>query len=298
MSSKQVAVKVAVPALAAIAVGAVAVGLSGNWPSHDGASSAGAASPAAAAAVPAAVGDPGNPATWKLPVEAYMVTKDQARLVGASRAAVITNCMKDAGFPQWTPAPDLPRVGGKTETDWRYGIHDAALAARRGYHPDAAEQKAYDKAMMAGAVDKSGADPQVVKRCVQSAGDLAARPADLVQQIKGDSYKASAEDPKVKAVFAQWSACMKAKGYSYGKPMDANNDPRFNDPDTVTDVEIATAKADIACRTQHHVEKTWFDAESALQTKAIKANASALAGIQSANKQAVTKAKALAATAR
>ncbi|MEU3374285.1 hypothetical protein ABZ734_28050 [Streptomyces sp. NPDC006660] len=241
--------------------------------------------------------DPANPATWKLPIEAYLVAKPEARLVGSSRDSVIAECMKNAGFPKWTPAPDLPVLGGKTETDWRYGIHDAAEAARHGYHPDPAEQEAYDHAMMAGAVDKSGADPKVLKSCAQSAGSTvpAVTPSPLVLQIKGDSFQASAQDPKVTAVFAQWSTCMKAKGYVYAKPMDANNDPRFNDGHKVTDLEIATAKADVACWAQFHVEKVWFDVETALQTRAIKANQAVLNEVQAANKDAVSKAKTVAA---
>lgn len=300
MSSTRTVGKVAVPIVAALAVGAVAVaGLSANSSSKDGAKQP-PAHPKSLANAAVAPSDPGNPATWHLPVEAYMVSKADARLVGVSRDQVIDVCMERAGFPQWTPAPDLPALGGKTETDWRYGIHDAALAAKRGYHPDAAEQIAYDKAMMAGAVDKSGADPKAEESCALSASGTvpAVVASDLVQKIKADSFKESVKEPQVVAAFAQWSSCMKAKGYSYSKPMDAGDDPRFNDPYTVTDLEIATAKADIACRTQNHVEKTWFDAESALQTKAIKANQSALAFVKTANEETVAKAKSFATARR
>ncbi|MFI1176845.1 hypothetical protein [Streptomyces melanogenes] len=300
MSTRKTLVKVAVPALAAVAVGAVAAGaLSANSPSQDGKPKARAESRSGdAPAAPAAVSDPGNPATWRLPIETYMVSRADARLVSTSRDSVIAACMKRAGFPNWVPAPDLPALGGKSETDWRYGIHDAVQAAKHGYHPPAAEQQAYDKAMMAGAVDESGADPKVLQGCAQSAGGTVptVTRSDLVEQIKGDSFKESAKDPKVTAVFAQWSACMKAKGYVYAKPMDANDDPRFTDPHNVSAVEIATAEADVACRGRHHVEKTWFDVEAALQTKAIKANQAVLNEVQAANKDTVSKASAAAAT--
>ncbi|MEU5438806.1 hypothetical protein AB0G73_36515 [Streptomyces sp. NPDC020719] len=299
MSTRKTLVKAAVPVLAAVAVATVAVGaLSGNSPSQDGKPTAKEESRSGRGpAAPAAVADPANPAMWKLPIETYMVSRADARLVSSSRDSVIAECMKKSGFPNWVPAPDLPALGGKSETDWRYGIHDAAQAARRGYHPDAAEQQAYDKAMMAGAVDKSGADPKVLRGCAESAGTTVptVTRSDLVERIKGDSFKASEKDPKVTAVFAQWSACMKAKGYSYAKPMDANDDPRFNDPHSVSDVEIATAKADVACRAQHRVEKTWFDVEAGLQTKAIKANQASLKEVQAANRDTVRKASVVAA---
>ncbi|MET9361600.1 hypothetical protein ABZX93_11840 [Streptomyces sp. NPDC006632] len=301
MNPSRTLVRIAIPVMAAAAVGAVTVGaLSANSSSRSGSPVAGAEPRAdGAPAAPSAAGDPDDPASWRLPIETYLVSRADARLVGSTRDSVIAACMKRAGFPKWVPAPDLPVLGGKTVTDWRYGIHDAAQVAKRGYHPDAAEQQAYDRAMMAGAVDKSGADPATLQGCAQSAGASvpAVTSSDLVERIKGDSYVQSAKDPKVTAAFAQWSACMKGKGYAYAKPMDANDDPRFNDPRTVTDLEIATATADVACRTRAHVEKTWFDAEAALQTKAIKANQAALNGVREANKDMVGKASA-AATAR
>ncbi|WP_328769985.1 hypothetical protein [Streptomyces sp. NBC_00286] len=59
-----------------------------------------------------------------------MPTTAQTRMVAGLRDDLIDACMKDAGFGQWTPAPGLPSIGGKTLTDWRYGIHDATLAAK------------------------------------------------------------------------------------------------------------------------------------------------------------------------
>ncbi|MGI5399211.1 hypothetical protein ACQEVG_07075 [Streptomyces sp. CA-135486] len=244
----------------------------------------------------AAVGDPQNPATWKLPVEAFMTTKAEARLISNARDSLIDKCMEDAGFDRWTPAPDLPEPGGTTLVDWRYGIHDAETAAGRGYHPAAEQQQAYDEAMMAGAVDESGADEGKLRACVQAADGQAppAQPAELVQRINGESFMQSKNDPNVVAALAKWSSCMKAKGYSYKEPMEANDDPRFNDQHKVTALEIATAKADIQCRDRYSVEKTWFDAEVKLQLKAIEENRPALEKVKARNKAAVAKASTIA----
>ncbi|MGW0565589.1 hypothetical protein ACWDZ4_34635 [Streptomyces sp. NPDC003016] len=241
------------------------------------------------------VGDPGNPATWRLPIETYMPTRAETRLISGARDSLIDECMKSAGYEKWNPAPDLPTLGGKTLTDWRYGIHDAEKAAKRGYHPGAAEQEAYDQALSAGAVDTSGADEGTLRNCVQTVDEQApaAQPDHLVQKIDGEAYKEAAKDPKVTAVFAKWSSCMKAKGYSYEKPMDANEDSRFSDPHEVTELEIATATADVACRDRYGVEKVWFDTEVPLQQQAIKANQTALDGVRADNKAAAAKASGL-----
>lgn len=241
--------------------------------------------------------DPDNPATWQLPIAAYMPTTAQTRMAAGLRDDLIDACMKDAGFAQWAPAPDLPSIGGKTLTDWRYGIHDAALAAKNGYHPAPAEQRAYDAAMAEGAVDESGADEGQVRQCAQQAsGDVpTVQTADLVAEIDGDAYRAAMADPAVVAAFTKWSSCMKDKGYSYTKPMDANDDPQFSDPSRITAAEIATATADVACRDEYKVEKTWFDAEVVLQGAAIKKNQAALDKIKDTTQTSIAQANAYAA---
>ncbi|MEV3853706.1 hypothetical protein AB0J38_05185 [Streptomyces sp. NPDC050095] len=296
MSVKKTVAKVGLPLLAAGAVCTVAaIGVTADQSDQNKHTSSTAAQPKAPVAK-ASVGDPDNPATWHLPIEAYMPTTAQTRLVSGVRDDLMDTCMKAAGYDQWTPAPDLPPIGGKTVTDWRYGIHDAALAAQNGYHPDPAEQQAYDAAMTEGAVDETGADEAQVRECAQQADGSVptAQTADLVQQIDGDAYQAAMQEPTVVSAFSGWSTCMKEKGYAYAKPMDANDDEQFNDPYTISDAEIATATADVACRDKYDVEKTWFDAEVVLQEAAIKENQAALDAIRTGTQSTVAKASALA----
>ncbi|WP_432077002.1 hypothetical protein [Streptomyces wuyuanensis] len=248
------------------------------------------------AAPPAVVGDPRDPSTWKLPVEAYAPTASETRVISVARDKLIDECMAKAGFEQWVPAPDLPELGGDTPTDWRYGVHDAAQAAKHGYHPDPARQRAYDEALAVGAVDRSGADEGALKGCATTADAQVppAQEAGIVQEINAQSFKAAEDSPSVEEAFRQWSACMKSKGYVYARPMDANDDPRFAARDEVTDLEIATAKADVECRDRHQVEKTWFDAEVRLQQSAIKKHHAALVAARAQSKATVAKATALA----
>ncbi|MFJ5548681.1 hypothetical protein [Streptomyces sp. NPDC093225] len=243
--------------------------------------------------------DPRDPATWTLPVESYMPTASQAQTITRARAKAIAKCVNEAGFPQWTPPPALPPLGGKTLTDWRYGIHDKKLAGRRGYHPDAAEQKAYNTAMEVGAVDRTGTDDGVKRRCA-SLAEAKVPTAQLLgsyaETLGNNAFRKATASPQVKEVFAKWSSCMKAKGYSYKEPMDANDDPRFNDPDTVTRREIATALADIECRDTYNVAKVWFDAEAAQQRPAIAQHKQRLDSDRNATSQAVADSRAVLAT--
>ncbi|MEU5583320.1 hypothetical protein ABZ791_37900 [Streptomyces huasconensis] len=241
------------------------------------------------------VGSSNDPATWRLPVEAYIPTAEQARLVTTTRDQLIDTCMSTAGYDDWEPAPELPELGGKTLTDWRYGIHDARLTAERGYHPAEAEQKAYDEAMEAGAVDESGADDATLRGCVAKADGKVPdpQPPAVVQEISGAAFEKSQKTPEVTAVFAKWSSCMKDKGYdSYKQPLDASDDPRFANPDKVTAQEIATARADISCRDRYGVARTWFDAESKIQRAEIAKHMDEFDDVAAATREAITKAKA------
>ncbi|MFD0719312.1 hypothetical protein [Streptomyces globosus] len=241
------------------------------------------------------VGNPHDVATWRLPLEAYQPSTEQTRTISSARDGLIDQCMDAAGYPQWTPAPDLPRLDGASPMDSRYGIHNAQRAAKRGYHPDEATQKEYSAAVAVGAVDQSGSDAKVLRKCAGQADAKApqAQQSEAVSKADASSFLASMKDPAVLEVFAKWSACMKAKGYVYAEPMDAHEDVRFHDPSMVTELEIATATADVQCRAEHKVQKVWFDVETRLQQKTIKENQPAFEEAKKVNQEAVRKSSAV-----
>ncbi|MGW7412027.1 hypothetical protein [Streptomyces sp. NPDC054863] len=239
--------------------------------------------------------DERDPATWKLPVESYMLSATDQEQLSKAQAMLTEDCMERFGF-RWKPAPDLPAMGPKTLTDWRYGIHDGDLAKERGYRPAADEQAAYNKAMEAGAVDETPGDSiesKVLSGQVNKAGGKdvpaggctgeAARQVQgdgshmstLPQDIANEAFLRSKKEPAVIKAFARWSACMKESGYAYKEPLDASDDPQFSSNE-VTRQEIATATADIGCRERTKVATIWFEAESALQSKEIEKKAESL----------------------
>ncbi|MFG2813778.1 hypothetical protein [Streptomyces sp. NPDC048410] len=207
--------------------------------------------------------------------------------ISHAKKILVGDCMKDFGFT-WAPTPDLPKVGPKTLTDWRYGIHDMALAKERGYKPAAKEQVAYDAALKKGAVDGTTADSpearaldgrlkEVGGRKVPAGGCVGAAnrgvDAEAVQArtalgLANAAFVKAQQEPQVVRAFADWSACMKRGGYTYKAPLDASDDRRFSGPQ-VSPQEIATATTDITCRQKTDVARIWFQAESDLQKKAI-----------------------------
>ncbi|MFD4336885.1 hypothetical protein ACFWPP_06725 [Streptomyces anulatus] len=252
------------------------------------------AEPARTAPAPSVAFDAHNPATWTLPIQGYLPSDSAKAQISQAKKQLIGDCMAGYGF-SWKPAPDLPRIGGKTFVDWRYGIHDLKLAKGRGYKPDAAQQIAYDKAMNAGAVDglTGGEDSQTLEGggvkevngkkvpdggCIGQADrkiGAQAVQSETAQQVSAETFTKSKTDARVVKAFDAWSKCMKGKGYNYAEPLDASDDPRFSSRD-VTSEEIATATTDIECRDKTNVTQVWFKAESALQKKAIEDQAEQL----------------------
>ncbi|MFD5200647.1 hypothetical protein ACFWM7_10945 [Streptomyces sp. NPDC058375] len=234
------------------------------------------------------------PQSWVLPIQAYLPTDQEQAQLSQAKKILVSDCMKEFGF-NWTPAPDLPRIGPKTLTDWRYGIHEMALAKERGYKPDAKEQEVYDEAVKRGAVDGATADGPETKAlnggidevegkkvpkdgCVGSANreiDVETLQARTALGLANAAFLEAKEDSGVVKAFASWSACMKRSGYDYKQPLDASDDTKFQAPE-VSPEEVATATADITCRQKTDVAWIWFQAEAALQKSAIDAHAEEL----------------------
>ncbi|WP_327067704.1 hypothetical protein [Kitasatospora sp. NBC_01302] len=272
------------------------------------------AGPAAGAVSPSVsvASTPGSdPSTWTLPLLAYQPTPEQDGMIGKAELKLVRGCVSSFGV-QWQPGPDLPPLGPKNLLDRRYGIHDLQLAERRGYQLDAAMQSRYDAAMKAqSAMPPPSADTEVLLGGTDIPPELLAQAgpearsgmvagkqippggcfgqarrtlgsathgvSQLVQQLTHQSYTESGQDPQVQAVFAQWSACMREKGFDYKAPMDANDDPRF-EPSAkgVPKLEIATATADVTCRNIHKVAEIWHDSEARIQSREIEQNQDAL----------------------
>jgi len=84
-------------------------------------------------------------------------------------------------------------------------------------------------------------------------------------------------DPLVLAVQREWSRCMARHGFNDGTPAQAQN---RNWPATPSPVEIATAEADVSCKTATNLVNTWLSVEAAYQEALIAQNLTALSQLQ------------------
>ncbi|MFI6063184.1 hypothetical protein [Streptomyces sp. NPDC051286] len=87
-------------------------------------------------------------------------------------------------------------------------------------------------------------------------------------------------DERTLKAFADWSSCMKQKGYDYKDPWAANNDPKWA-PTGRSEEAISTAKADVTCRQEHSVTEVMHQVEVEWQNKLIEENPKTIADAKS-----------------
>ncbi|WP_431676262.1 hypothetical protein [Kitasatospora sp. KL5] len=250
-----------------------------------------------------------------LPLDAYLLNPQQASTVAKAQQELVSRCMKRFGFTYTPPAPaDQQRDSDAptTRVDGRYGHQSAALMAKWGYHPEGGIRATPDRSGGNGwattpemaAAERGVSDPkqrlgpggQVINGqtvpehgCVgesvkQLTGTVNGRVGDAqtVDDIKFSTLKNSQEDARTRAVFAQWSQCMKVSGYDYPDPLAAVGDPQWRKTALPTEHEVRVATADAACRTKHNVVGVWYAVDYAYQEQAIKDNAQAMTAAKTA----------------
>ncbi|GAB2900472.1 hypothetical protein [Streptomyces mayteni] len=220
-----------------------------------------------------------------------MPNEEQIALVANAREFLLSECMARYGF-SYAAAPELPFYGPESMTDLRYGIHNAAMAERYGYKPPIDLRAAREQEARALAVTALSAEEEAVMTGEPSGGAAPApevpaggcageadravatpgeEPATLAAELSNDAYLRAQREPEVAAAFTGWSSCMADRGFRYDHPMAPVDDPRFAviDPSAA---ELSTAEADLACRAEHRVVETWYEAEVRLQERAIESD--------------------------
>jgi hypothetical protein len=228
-------------------------------------------------------------ADLRLPLDDYIpALADAGRLARAGRV-LVRQCMRGLGFADYAPSDPAPTAGPRTWNERRYGLADpaqanhgywsatrAALAVRRV--PTVATREEGDAvtgrvdAVHGQRVPAGGCGSEAQRQL--AAHDPPGADKQLAQHLITDSFFGSQRDPRVQAVMAAWSRCMRTAGFAYADPLDPPRDERFQG--AVSGLEIATAKADIACKQHTNLVGVWFTVESAQQRSLIEANRPAL----------------------
>ncbi|MEV6207210.1 hypothetical protein [Kitasatospora sp. NPDC051914] len=235
---------------------------------------------------------PASPGRVPLPIERFTLTADESYAVERAKVLLTNECLRGFGLDYRIPESPPPAA----EPSRRYGIADHEAARGRGYHlPPSPGRTAVpakpteaQEAILLG-VTRTG-EPQSATpdgRPIPPGGcygdaetrlDGGARPeSDIAaaSAIDTDSFKQSLEDAAVVGAFNAWSACMERHGHRYRNPLASVGDRAFDTPEP-TPREKAVALADMDCKTETGLLKTWTAAESAIQTRMIEEKSSVL----------------------
>jgi hypothetical protein len=211
-----------------------------------------------------------------LPINAYTLTTAEQQQIGRAQTVVLYSCMGRAGYGAHfdlsaaRQAADLNARNaviddGAYGNRRRYGVIDLTTVAKYGYHRAASVNRVTSSAPGGGSGlskgDMSAAELAALGRCgteadTASYGATKVDRVDVAEEISKASLDKSLNDPTVKAAFAEWSQCMKAKGYDWANPRVAGSAFDGNNS-VVSPQEIAAAQTDVACKQQTHVVDVW-----------------------------------------
>ncbi|MFE1911259.1 hypothetical protein [Streptomyces anandii] len=219
-----------------------------------------------------------------LPYDRYELTPGDLATVQAAEDAVMVSCMRAQGR-SWTPLPAATDADPPNRA--RYGVIEADVAARYGYHqppspPGVAGRGTAEDARNArltqadadAAFGKAGAS-QSVGGCWKTAHDALREdvpnsPHNVLDELTTSSFDDSLKDSRVRHALSRWSACMEKSGYSYGTPLDAAADSKWQRTDRPSRQETSVALADVRCKERTRLVEEWSAVERAWQREFIR----------------------------
>lgn len=227
-----------------------------------------------------------------LPLDAYLLTGQQLNTLSTAVILIGRDCMKRFGLA-WPVNP--PTAGTEASRNVRrYAIIEPEKAKATGYHlSETATPKADQKEPTADAMNvwagrgeqTFGGQPVPAGGCAGEAvrqltkGAPNADPG-IPEKLQLETYARTKADSRVVRVFAEWSKCMQAKGYSYPDPYAAEGDQRWQTA-KASPTEIAVATADVTCKSETNVPGRMLAVETAYQNRATSQHATELAALTS-----------------
>jgi hypothetical protein len=235
---------------------------------------------------------PSPPSLPALPLDAYVATDEQLEVLNRARGLLERDCMRRLGFTRWQP-PD-PRIVRQPRM-YAFGLVDEQRAARHGYHSPrvadlerlwtqaarvSAAERAQRRAELA-ALTGDGAFGALPGKQVPSGGCSGEADRKLAEgapphetslygELVAEAEQRTVADGRVRAVVEAWSRCMSRAGFDYGSPTElaGQDGNRWSTPQP-TAAEIATARADVACKKQTGLPGVWLETAAGYQRQLI-----------------------------
>ncbi|MER5811756.1 hypothetical protein ABT143_26820 [Streptomyces sp. NPDC002033] len=190
------------------------------------------------------------------------------------------------GFKTFNPpAPSRQVAVGAADSDMgrRYGVSDLETVRKRGYHlPETPEPPRWEPAKGAEESVFTGTGAEVTDGaykgkeippggCRGEAKRMFPVPqTPEVANAEGRAFAAAKEDVSVKQVVAQWSECMKKRGFEIKTPLDdfSSLGVAVGSPSpSAREIEIATA--DVECKGETKLVDFWHKNEESKQREEI-----------------------------
>lgn len=218
---------------------------------------------------------------FTFPLENYRLSDAGQRKVNDAVDALTARCMQGFGISYGlNPRSDLADTHSRI-----YGVTDEVQAKSFGYRSPAAVEKVTPQTAVEApehAAVRTGAVPMYKDKSVPTGGCVGeasrqiyrGQHAGLRGLTDGLIFQSSDQaqrDDRVRKVFADWSGCMKGKGFSYKTPIDAMSGPAAHDG-VAGKGENSVAVADVQCKKQNNVIGVWSSVEADYQNKAISAH--------------------------
>ncbi|WEH17334.1 hypothetical protein [Streptomyces sp. VNUA24] len=216
-----------------------------------------------------------------LPFDTYKMSKADDYLVAAAEDVLMGDCLRAKGMG-WTARPPVKAAETDPPNRRRYGVIEDAVAREFGFHapPDPVAEVRFTSALERRAEALTAGERRAAYGddgtggCWRQAHDRLLRgvPASdygVLNRRALRAFEDSRRDPRVRAVFREWSACMAKDGFRYADPPAAVNDPRWGASTAPSAREIATARADVRCKEETGVVPVWRAAETRIQRAAI-----------------------------
>ena len=231
----------------------------------------------------------------KFPLDGYQISPERRATIRKGQDLVVQKCLRRFGFEMELPDREPDQVRGRV-----IGVVDDAEVATFGYSdPETLEsvrkaeqirkeQKPWPEDMIAVLSGREAKAPKgsdvpdggcmgEAQRILGLPAQSTGKPGDenFVIALSSRSTKLAEADSRLTDVWGKWSACMKDAGYHYANPWGPNSEKKFGGDDASPE-EIATARADVACRKKHDVNGIWVAVRTAYQNRLIVDNADAL----------------------
>ncbi|MFS8104606.1 hypothetical protein LFM09_46640 [Lentzea alba] len=266
---------------------------------------------------------PADQGAITMPLDAYGLVSEEDRVVIEKAGQIATaQCMKAKNFevPPEKVKSSQPRKKSATAG---FGLVDREQAQTSGYLPTGGVRVSAGSAAAVEDLNKqlglSSKEEDIAKYgkpwyeamygvdsptgdkgsggCVEALNSfdkevMGNADVDLPARLQAEAGSKTGAHEKVAVAAKAWSECMKAKGFTFGTPQQAQSKKW---PQPVGQEEIATATADVDCKTQTNYAATWLYVETEYQRIFVERNAAALDELAKRNAARVAKAREIIA---